>query len=137
MAQLVKDYNFGFPLKNVQQLDAIEQNILTDDKYATSLVRSQYKFHFTIFMTFSNQNYPNMSRILTNQKQLEKSNLTQRRRQRRKRNISRFCLHVFEQINFNIIFILCFFHFYMNCDTHEYTQILKKFLIENGFVVKI
>ncbi|XP_055320665.1 longitudinals lacking protein, isoforms H/M/V-like isoform X9 [Sitodiplosis mosellana] len=38
MAQLVKDYNFGFPLKNVQQLDAIEQNILTDDKYATSLI---------------------------------------------------------------------------------------------------
>lgn len=46
MAQLVKDYNFGFPLRNVQQLDAIEQNILTDDKYATSLVRSQYKFPF-------------------------------------------------------------------------------------------
>lgn len=41
MAQLVKDYNFGFPLKNVQQLDAIEQNILTDDKYASSLVNYQ------------------------------------------------------------------------------------------------
>lgn len=38
MAQLIKDYNFGFPLRNVQQLDDIEQNILTDDKYATSLV---------------------------------------------------------------------------------------------------
>lgn len=38
MAQLIKDYNFGFPLQNVQQLDDIEQNILTDDKYATSLV---------------------------------------------------------------------------------------------------
>ncbi|XP_031629855.1 longitudinals lacking protein, isoforms H/M/V-like isoform X9 [Contarinia nasturtii] len=38
MAQLVKDYNFGFPLRNVQQLDAIEQNILTDDKYASSLI---------------------------------------------------------------------------------------------------
>lgn len=40
MAQLIKDYNFGFPLRNVQQLDDIEQNILTDDKYATSLVSS-------------------------------------------------------------------------------------------------
>lgn len=38
MAQLIKDYNFGFPLRNVQQLDDIEQNILTDDKYQTSLV---------------------------------------------------------------------------------------------------
>lgn len=40
MAQLIKDYNFGFPLRNVQQLDDIEQNILTDDKYATSLVNN-------------------------------------------------------------------------------------------------
>lgn len=39
MAELVKGYNFGFPLQNVQQLDAIEQNILTDDKYASSLVK--------------------------------------------------------------------------------------------------
>lgn len=39
MAHLIKDYNFGFPLKNIQQLDGIEQNILSDDKYATSLVK--------------------------------------------------------------------------------------------------
>lgn len=48
MAHLVKDYNFGFPLKNVQQLDAIEQNILTDDKYATSLVNYSLAFHINL-----------------------------------------------------------------------------------------
>lgn len=45
MAHLVNNYDFGFPLKNVQQLDAIEQNILSDDKYATSLVK-QFMFSF-------------------------------------------------------------------------------------------
>lgn len=48
MAHLVKDYNFGFPLKNVQQLDAIEQNILTDDKYATSLVNYSLAFRINL-----------------------------------------------------------------------------------------
>lgn len=44
MAHLVKNYDFGFPLRNVLQLDAIEQNILTDDKYATSLVSQIHLF---------------------------------------------------------------------------------------------
>lgn len=94
MAQLVKDYDFGFPLRNVQQLDAIEQNILTDDKYATSLVSSQYKFPFNIFIIFSNQNYPHLNQ------QKKKIFKMHRRRQRRKRNISRFCLHLFDQTKF-------------------------------------
>lgn len=50
MAQLVKDYNFGFPLRSVEQLDDIERNILSDDKYATSLV----KFFITIFYYIKN-----------------------------------------------------------------------------------
>lgn len=38
MASLVKNYNFGFPLTNLEQLDALEQNLLTDDQYTESLV---------------------------------------------------------------------------------------------------
>lgn len=52
MAQLVKDYDFGFPLKNVEQLDNIERNILTDDKYATSLVNICFVFILFLFLNF-------------------------------------------------------------------------------------
>lgn len=38
MAHLIKNYNFGLPLNNVEDLDNIERQILTDDKYASSLV---------------------------------------------------------------------------------------------------
>lgn len=38
MAQLIDNYNFGFPLKTVQDLDNVEQNMLTDDKYVSTLV---------------------------------------------------------------------------------------------------
>lgn len=51
MAELVKDYDFGFPLKSVEQLDNIERNILSDDKYASSLVMYKNNFfhaHFTL-----------------------------------------------------------------------------------------
>lgn len=38
MAQLIKNYNFGFPLRTVVDLDNVEQNMLTDDKYGSTLV---------------------------------------------------------------------------------------------------
>lgn len=47
MAQLVKDYDFGFPLKNIEQLDDIERNILSDDKYGTSLVIFSFLFYLS------------------------------------------------------------------------------------------
>lgn len=53
MAQLVKDYDFGFPLKNIEQLDDIERNILSDDKYGTSLVIfSFFIFHLHFVFIF-------------------------------------------------------------------------------------
>lgn len=38
MAQLIKNYNFGFPLNTVEGLDNVEQNLLTDDQYGSNLV---------------------------------------------------------------------------------------------------
>lgn len=40
MAQLVKNYNFGLPLNTIEELNNIERNLLTDDKYGSSLVSS-------------------------------------------------------------------------------------------------
>lgn len=40
MAQLVKNYNFGLPLNTIEELDNIERNLFTDDKYASSLVNN-------------------------------------------------------------------------------------------------
>lgn len=42
MAHLVKDYDFGFPLTNIEQLNNIERNILTDDGYASTLVINSF-----------------------------------------------------------------------------------------------
>lgn len=38
MAQLIDNYNFGFPLNTVEDLNNVEQNIVTDDKYVSTLV---------------------------------------------------------------------------------------------------
>lgn len=44
MALLIKDYDFGLPLKTIEDLDKIETNLLMDDKYTSCLVRSIPQF---------------------------------------------------------------------------------------------
>lgn len=52
MAQLIKNYNFGLPLNTPEELDNIERNLFTDDKYASSLVNKLncYESHMKIHL---------------------------------------------------------------------------------------
>lgn len=54
MAQLVKNYTFGLPLNTIEELNNIERNLFTDDKYAASLVN---KIHFIRIYRKTSTNY--------------------------------------------------------------------------------